>query len=94
MDYSPTNNQPRSSTSTRQIENTTNNIEQTDVKIKLEISNLEKRLADLNEKLSYSKFNLEKLHCDLIMTLDPEFLINQKNVEIKCEKCLVIENYE
>ena len=66
-----------------------NNSDQIDVKVKIDISNLEKRLADLNEKLSYSKFNLEKLHCDLILTLDPEFLLNHKNVEIKCENCLV-----
>ena len=59
-----------------------------ETKLKIEISNLEKNLTDLNENLSYSKFNLEKLHCDLIMTLDPEFLIQQKNLEIKCENCV------
>jgi hypothetical protein len=73
-----------SSSSTKTNANKNDDIE---IKIKLEISSLEKNLIDLNEKLLYSKFNLEKLHCDLIMTLDPEFIIKQKNVEIKCEKC-------
>lgn len=68
--------------------NQISNNERTDVKLKMEISNLEKRLADLNEKLSYSKFNLEKLHCDLILTTDPEFLVHQNNLEVKCENCV------
>lgn len=59
-----------------------------DLKFNLKLANLEKNLIDLNEKLLYSKFNLEKLHCDLLLSMSPEFLMKLESVEIKCDKCL------
>jgi hypothetical protein len=57
--------------------------------------NLNQKLARLNEELdslgfelSEQRFRLEKVHCDLVLSMDPAIFAKIENSPVNCEKCL------